>query len=111
MIKDGKFVWKIIKIGHEETVGKNNLRKKTFVLQEVSDKEYKGSIAIDLIKDNVSKLDGFKEGDYIETMLNFRANEYNSKWYNGVNAWSIKKMDMWVTQAQVDESFWSDLPF
>ena len=110
MIKEGRFVGTIIHIGQEETVGKNNLRKKTFVLQEVSDKEYKGSIAVDLIKDRVDILKDFKVWDHVEASLNFRASEYNGKFYNGVNAWSVKKIETGVSQEEVDEDFW-DLPF
>jgi len=101
MIKEGKFVGTITYIGKEETVGQNNLRKKTFVIGEVSDKEYKGSIAVDLIKDRVDILNDFKVWDNIEASLNFRANEYNGKFYNGVNAWSVKKIE---TGVQVEDS-------
>jgi len=84
---------KIIYIWEEQTVGKNNLRKKTFVLEEISDKQYKGSIVIDLIKDKVDLIKDCVEWDVVTAELNFRANEYNGKWYNGISAWKIDVQD------------------
>lgn len=97
-----KFIWNI------ETVWKNSLQKRTVVLEEVSDKEYKGSIAFDLIKDKVSLIDGYDVGDVIEVSLNFRSSEYNGRYYNNINARFIKPVE--EKQETVFEDI-LDLPF
>lgn len=82
---------KIIFIGNVETVGQNGLQKRTFVLEEHTDKEYKWWIAIDLIKDKVDMINAFKVGDIVKVSLNFRTNysENTQKYYNSISAWRI----------------------
>ena len=60
--------------------------------EKVSDKEYKWSIAIDLIKDKVSYIEKFKIGDVVKAKLNFKTNysENSQRYYNSVNAWGIE---------------------
>lgn len=99
--------WIIINIGEIQTVWKNNIEKRTVVLEEVNDKDYKGGIAFDLMKDKVNLIDGVKIGDTVEVSLNFRANEYKGKYYNNITAWSIKKVSWWSV---MEDSTW-DLPF
>lgn len=81
---------KIIFIGAVETVGKNAIQKRSFVLEEKTDREYKGSILIDLVKDKVTLLDGYNVGDTVKVSLNSRASEYNWRWYNSLTAWKIE---------------------
>lgn len=84
--------WKIIFISDIQTVGQNNLQKRTVVLEEATDKDYKWGIAFDLIKDKVNLIDWFKVWDTVEVSLNFRATESNGRWFTNINAWSIKKV-------------------
>jgi len=44
-----EYTGKIINIGEIQTVGQNWLQKRTVVLEESTDKDYKGGIAFDLI--------------------------------------------------------------
>lgn len=86
-----QFEWKLTYIWEVETVGQNWLQKRTFVLEEVSDKEWKQSLAIDLIKDRVWALDKFNVGDVVIADLNLKTN-YSDKlgrYYNSVNAWKV----------------------
>lgn len=85
---------KIVNIGDIETVGQNGLQKRTFVLEENSDKEYKGGIAVDLIKDKVDMINSFKVGDLVRVSLNFRTNysENSKRYYNSITAWKIDGM-------------------
>ncbi len=108
MIVDGRIEGKIIYIGEEQEVGKNNLRKKTFVVEENSDKEYKSSLSIDLIKDRVDMVNEFAVGDVVLVSVNFRANEYNGKYYNSITAWRIDKSDGSVSGNNDADD---DLPF
>lgn len=82
---------KIIYIGTEESVGQQWLRKRSFVVEEVSDKERKSSLAIDLFKDKTALLDEFNIGDMVRVGINYKANQYNGKWYNSISAWKLDK--------------------
>jgi len=111
---------KITYIGSEETVWSQGLRKRTFVVEEVSDKEWKSSLAIDLFKDKTALLDGLQIGTFVKVGINYKANQYNGKWFNSISAWKIDAVannngsgaandTAWFTPSyqQVDE----DLPF
>lgn len=109
--------WKITYIWTEETVWAQGLRKRTFVVEEVSDKEWKSSLAIDLFKDKTTLLDEFQVGNNVKVGINYKANQYNGKWFNSISARKIDKVgaSAWQPDAagytpayqQVDE----DLPF
>ena len=81
----------IIKIWAIETVGKNAIEKRTVVIEEVNDKDYKGGIAFDLIKDKTKLIDWYKVGDVVTVSLNFKTNYYEVKdtYYNSITAWKI----------------------
>lgn len=84
---------KIIAIGALEHVGQNNLPKRTFVLEEVTDKEWKWWVAIDLLKERTSLVDECQVWDHVKVAVNFRANQYNNKRYNSISAWRIDKLN------------------
>ena len=87
-----EYTGKVINIGEIQAVGQNWLQKRTVVLEEATDKDYKWGIAFDLIKDKVNLIDGFTVGDTVDVSLNFRATESNGRWFTNINAWSIKKV-------------------
>lgn len=97
------YTWKIVFISDIQTVGQNWLQKRTVVLEEVSDKDYKWGIAFDLIKDKVNLIDGFTVGDIVEVSLNFRATESNGRWFTNINAWSIKKVKWDSVDVDIDD--------
>ena len=100
------YTWKILNIGEIQTVGTNNLEKRTVVLEENTDKEYKGGIAFDLIKDKVTLIDSFKVWDIVDVSLNFKASEHNGRYFTNISAWKIEKIDTWLVESSVE-----DLPF
>lgn len=87
MIYEGKIIY----IGDVETVGQNALQKRTIVLEEVTDREYKGWISFDIMKDKLNLIDWFKVGDTIKASLNFRTNysENTQRYYTSISAWRI----------------------
>ncbi len=101
----------ITMMGKEETVGQNNLRKLTFVLEEDTDKEYKGSVAIDIFGDKIEMIAWFKQGDKVKAGLNFRAREYNGRRFNGVSARRIDKAEWATASANPSAPADDDLPF
>ena len=100
-----EYTGKIIKIGEIQTVGQNWLQKRTVVLEESTNKDYKGGIAFDLIKDKVNLIDKFKVWDTVDVSLNFRTNysEKTKNYYNSINAWSIKKVKWDSNDVNIDD--------
>jgi len=98
----------ITSIGKEEEIGKNGLKKLTFVVEENSDREYKSSMAIDLFNDKIDLIKVYKVGAMVKVGLNFRAREYNDRWFNSIGAWRIDGGS--ATSAKASESN-EDLPF
>ncbi len=85
-----QYLWKIIHIGDITTVWQNAIQKRTVVLEEVSDKDYKWWIAFDLIKDKVTIIDAYNVWDTVEVSLNFKASEYNGRYFTNINGWKIE---------------------
>ncbi len=82
-----KFIW-------ETEVFGDNVEKKTIVLEENTDREYKGSIAVDFFRDKIALLDGVNEGDLITVYLNARANESKNqpgRWFNSITCWRLER--------------------
>ncbi|PID35045.1 MAG: hypothetical protein CR971_00070 [candidate division SR1 bacterium] len=99
-------------LGKEEEVGQNGLRKLTFVLEEDTDREYKASMAIDLFNEKIDMIKEYKQGDKIKVGLNFRAREYNGRWFNSIGAWRIEKLGDGATgTAAANSAGNDDLPF
>lgn len=87
-----EFEGKIVHIWPEELVGKNQLPKRTFVLEEITDSPYKGGMVIDLFKEKTSLLDDLRTWDAVKAYINTRANEYNGRRYNNISARKIEKL-------------------
>lgn len=85
-----KFEWIIKTIWEEEVVGKNSIPKLTFIVEEVSEKEWKASIAVNLFKDKIDIIKKFSVGDNVIVHLNSKCNEYNGKFYNSITGWKIE---------------------
>jgi hypothetical protein len=106
------FDWIIRQIWAETTVGQNNIAKITFILDENVDKEFKSSIAIDLLWEKVELIKQFKQWDAVKAYLNFKANEYETKRYNRISAWKIEWASTNSTWAKKPaENKDDDLPF
>lgn len=97
-------------IGEEQTVGQNNIPKITFVLEENVDREFKSSIAIDILWDKTNLIKEYKVGDAIKAYLNFKSNEYEGRRYNRISAWRIEGWTA-VAQGGGEEAPADDLPF
>jgi single-strand DNA-binding protein len=89
---------KIIVLGNLEYVWQNQLPKRTFVVEEVADKEWKSGMVIDVTKDKTSLLDDYAVWDIVKVYVNTRANQYNQRWYTSLSAWKIEKLS-WGTSS------------
>jgi hypothetical protein len=97
---------KIIFISGETTVGQKELPKISFVIEENSDREFKNSLMIDLLGDKTEMIKAFKEGDSVKVFLNYRAREYDGRWFNSIGAWKIESLGSSAPASNDD-----DLPF
>ncbi len=86
------YEWKIIYIWDVETVGSNWLKKRTVVLEELNDREFKGSLAFDLMKDKTSYIDKYSIGDVVTVHLNLKANfsDKSGRYYQSISGWRIE---------------------
>jgi len=110
-----QFEGKITKITPEELVGQNQIKKVTFVVEEVGEMEdYKrNSMAMDILGDKTDMIKEYKEWDMVKVSVNFKHSEYNGRLYNRINAWRIEPADGQTAPAPAatDGDGGDDLPF
>ncbi len=103
------FTGKITFIGTEEKVWQNETPKLTFVVEEEG-KEYPSSVAVDLRKEKIDEIKNFKIWDSIKISMNFRAREYNGRYFNSISAWRLQKTD-WTATSSASTEENDELPF
>ena len=82
-----KFIWP------KETIGANALDKQTLVLEEETDREYKGGLAVDFFKEKTELLSNVKVGDLITVYINTRVNESKTqpgRYFNSITGWRLE---------------------
>ena len=72
--------------------GGEDFKKQTVVLDYQSG-EYTNQIALDFTNDKIQALNGVKVGDEVEVSYDVRANPYNGKWYNNINAYKLQVLN------------------
>lgn len=78
-------------ICQKEVIG-NDLEKQTLVLEENTDREFKGSLAVDFFRDKIALLEGVKVGDVVTVQLNSRCNESKTqpgRYFNSITCWKL----------------------
>lgn len=89
-----EFYGKVIAITPIEKIGEKQTEKLSVILEEVTDKEWKAGMAVDLFGEKVKLIDGVRVGDNITAHLNFKVNESKKeagKYFNSISAWRIDK--------------------
>jgi len=79
-------------IGNKESIAEG-VEKQTIVLEENTDREFKGSLAVDFFRDKIQLLDNIRVGDLITVYLNTRCNESKNqpgRYFNSITAWRIE---------------------
>jgi len=66
----------------------SGFQKREIVITTQDDK-FPQDVKLEFIKDSVSKLDEFKEGDFVKIAFSIRGNEYNGKYYVNLSAFAI----------------------
>ena len=85
-----EFTGKITFIAPEEAIGQNLTPKVSCVLEE-PEGQYPSSMSVDFFKEKIDLIKPYKVGEVVKVQLNFRAREYNGKYFNSISAWKIEK--------------------
>lgn len=86
-----EFKWRVTIKWQETEVGQNSTPKMTIVVEEITDKQYKDSLAFDFIGDEkVANARSVNAGDEVTVLYNTTASEYNWKIYNNIKWWQIR---------------------
>ena len=68
--------------------------KQTLVLEESTDREFKGGLAVDFFKEKTELLDGIRVGDTVTAYINTRVNESKTqagRFFNSISCWKLEK--------------------
>ncbi len=105
MLIEGKIIF--ISAPAEIEINGEPRQKRTFVVEEHSDREFKNSLAIDLRGDKTGLIDSFNENDNVRVSLTYRAKQSNKeadRRFNSIGARKVEPMGGSNNSA-------SDLPF
>ncbi len=100
-----KFIWP------KETVGANAIEKQTIVLEEDTDREFKGGLAVDFFKEKTELLADVKVGDLITVFLNTRVNESKTQPGRRFNSITARRMEKGAVAEGNKKDEGDDLPF
>jgi single-strand DNA-binding protein len=105
-----KITGELIKKFDSEKIS-DKFTKRIFVLRTLE--QYPQEIAIQLNNDRCSLIDSIRQGEQVEANVNLRGREYNGKWFNTIECWSlnIQTADKERIEELKVESNNQDLPF
>ena len=92
---------KIKIIQASQTFGTKGFTKRELVVT-VSEGKYPQDIALEFVQDKVNLLDGFCVGQKVTVAFDIRGREYNGRYFNNLQAWSIKTEEEDKTAQDVD---------
>jgi len=79
---------KVFLVGETEIVGAKDFKKRLLVVE--TDEQYSQKIPIDFVQDKVTLLNFITTGQEVVVSVNARGNEYNGKYYVGLQGWQVK---------------------
>jgi hypothetical protein len=77
-----------VKVINDTMTFDSGFQKREIVITTQDDK-FPQDVKLEFIKDSVTKLDEFKEGDFVKIAFSIRGNEYNGKYYVNLSAFAI----------------------
>ena len=77
----------IVKLIQNEQVISDKFRKKDFVI--TTEDKYPQDILFTLTQNNTDLVDTIKVGEKVEVSFNLRGREWNGKYFNTLEAWSV----------------------
>ena len=108
-----QFLWTVKVIWPRIVVGQNNTAKVTVVFEEKNDRDFKDSLSIDFLGEKADLIDQVSEGEELTVFFNFRATEFNGKYYNNLSGWKIEKANGTILRIEKKEASAAsdDMPF
>jgi len=103
-----KFIWP------KETIGVNDLEKQTIVLEEETDREFKGGLAVDFFKEKTELVSNLKVGDLVTVHINTRVNESKTqpgRYFNSITGWRLEAWAGSESKGSGKKEDNDDLPF
>jgi len=88
---------------------KSGFKKKEFVVNTGG--EYPQSIKLEVVKDNIEKLDAMTLGTEISCKIDIRGRLYEGNYYNNILAWSVSVGGAKTEKTETAKVEESDLPF
>ncbi len=82
--------WVAVKVTQEESIGQNNMRKRSIIVTEDAQAEYKKSLCVDFRWDKCDLLDDVKVWDTYMVYYNPKVRENNGRYYNSINGRRIQ---------------------
>ena len=77
----------IIKLIQKEQIISDKFRKKEFVI--TTEDKYPQDVLFTLTQNNTDLVDSIKVGEKVEVSFNLRGREWNGKYFNTLEAWSV----------------------
>lgn len=93
-------IFKILPVEKGESKSGKEWKKQSIVL-DTSD-QYNPHVCLTLFGDKTDLLKNYKEGDNITCSINISSREYNGKWYNQLDCWSIASNEAQANDNQDD---------
>lgn len=90
-----QYNWIVAQLLPEEVIGEKQLRKRTIILDEDSDSQYKGWLAVDFFNDKIDMIASLKTWQKVTVYLNSKVREYNGRRYNSITGWRIDTDQPW----------------
>ena len=79
-----------IKLVSPKQTFNSGFEKQEFVV--TTQEKYPQDIKLEVVKDNIAKLERFAVGDQVNVKFNLRGNEWNDKYFVNLQAWDIAPM-------------------
>ena len=99
----------IKQINDTASYGAKNFTKREFVV-DILDGKFTQPIKLELVKENCSKIDKFREGQKVTVDYNLRGNEHGGKYYVSLVAWNIKSDENQKQDLGIDPPPWPSKP-
>ena len=86
-----QLIGRISTIFPEREIGARGFSIKEFVVE--TDEKYPQPVKIQVPKDKISLLEGFKEGDEVAVSFNVKGKEHKGNFFVNLSAWRIDHLD------------------
>lgn len=65
---------------------------------------YPKKICFDVLNEHITQFN-IRQGEYLKVSFDINAREYKGKWFNGIRAWSVQRVDNGQARQQPQQAF------